>query len=251
MALLYLLSFMLVASLCEMPEAQCLPRRPLTSCNYDELNVLLTLARALEENENSKSVCKNGVDVEEIIMKLINALVYTTVSSAYNGGGGKKYGKGGKGSSSNNNKNEGLIDLDLLDQNDPNNILKLDLANKTLLGIGLGDSKNNDKSGKGGKGSSGNKNKNEGLIDLDLLNLNDPDNILKLDLANQTLLGIGLGDGKNNYKSGKDGKGSSGNKNKNEGLIDLDLLNLNDPDNILKLDLAKQTLLGIGLGDTN
>ncbi|CAG4963737.1 unnamed protein product [Parnassius apollo] len=125
-----------------MSDAQCLPRRPCTSpCNYDELNLLITLARALEENEYSKSTCKNGVDIEEIIIKLINALVYTTVS---NGGScyknnDKNGGMGGYGYSGNKyNSGEGLINLDLLNQNDPNNILDLDLGNQNLLGIGLG-----------------------------------------------------------------------------------------------------------------
>ncbi|CAG4963729.1 unnamed protein product [Parnassius apollo] len=123
-------------------DAQCLPRRPCTSpCYYDELNLLITLARALEENEYSKPTCKNGVDVEEIIIKLINALVYTTVSSAGNGGSCYKNNdkNGCCGYSGNNyNSGEGLINLDLLNQNDPNNILDLDLGNQNLLGIGLG-----------------------------------------------------------------------------------------------------------------
>ncbi|XP_013148534.1 PREDICTED: uncharacterized protein LOC106111110 [Papilio polytes] len=132
MALIYALTFALAVFLSGMQEAQSLTRRSWSSCNYDDLNVLLTLARALDETENARLSCRNNIDVEEIIMKLINALVYTTVSNTKNGSGG-----------GNRSSDEALIDLDLLNPNDPDNILKLDLAKQKLLGLGLGN-KNTD-----------------------------------------------------------------------------------------------------------
>ncbi|XP_014360396.2 uncharacterized protein LOC106712385 [Papilio machaon] len=133
MALLYALSFALAVFLSGMQEAQCLTRRSWSACNYEDLNVLLTLARALDETENARLSCRSNIDVEEIIMKLINALVYTTVSNT----------KNGSSSGGSRNSDEALIDLDLLNPNDPDNVLKLDLAKQKLLGLGLGN-KNTD-----------------------------------------------------------------------------------------------------------
>lgn len=131
----------------QMSEAQCVGRRPWTSSgSYDDINILLTLARAIEENENSKASCKSGIDAEEIIMKLINALIYTTVNNSNNGNGRGSHGGSGSmsgnshsgGSGNNAKSDEGLIDLGLLNPNDHDNVLKLDLAKQKVVGVGLG-----------------------------------------------------------------------------------------------------------------
>lgn len=124
----------------QMSEAQCVGRRPWTSSgSYDDINILLTLARAIEENENSKASCKSGIDAEEIIMKLINALIYTTMNNSNNGNGRGNHGGSGSMSGNNNAKSdEGLIDLGLLNPNDHDNVLKLDLAKQKVVGVGLG-----------------------------------------------------------------------------------------------------------------
>lgn len=109
--------------------------------SFEDLNILMTLARALEENENARASCRSGIDVEEIIMKLINALIFTSINSSNNGNGRGNH--GGSGSTGgNNNSDEGLIDLGLLNPNDHDNVLKLDLAKQKLLGVGLGNTPN-------------------------------------------------------------------------------------------------------------
>lgn len=52
----------------------------------------------------------------------------------------------------------------------------------------------------------------------------------------------------NNYPGHPNYNGGSGYSHSDGGLLDLDLLNQNKKDNVLDLDLARQHLLGVGLG---
>ncbi|CAG4963693.1 unnamed protein product [Parnassius apollo] len=147
-----------------------------------------------------------------------------------------------------NYSDKGLINLDLLNSNHPDNVLKVDIADQEVLGIGLGGTVP-DSSKDTTKPDTTQYDSNKGLINLDLLNTNDPDNVLKLEIADQEVLGIALGDTVPN--SSKDTTKTETTQNDSDkGLINLDLLNTNDPDNVLKLEIADQEVLGVGLGDT-
>ncbi|CAG4963697.1 unnamed protein product [Parnassius apollo] len=150
--------------------------------------------------------------------------------------------------STQNDSDKGLINLDLLNTNDPDNVLKLDIGDQEILGIGLGGTVP-DSTKDTTKTDSTQNDSDKGLINLDLLNANDPDNVLKLDIGDQEVLGIGLGG--TVPDSSKDiTKSDSTQNHSDKGLINLDLLNTNDPDNVLKLDIGDQEVLGIGLGGT-
>lgn len=105
---------------------------PCTS-SCDEIKTLINLARILDDDEKPKT---NTFNPEELIMKLVNALVVTSTSqnrlncdSGYNGGRGSQVSRG----------HSGLVNLDLLNPNNPNNVAQVDLGKQTIAGIGLGD----------------------------------------------------------------------------------------------------------------
>ncbi|XP_038209575.1 uncharacterized protein LOC119830579 [Zerene cesonia] len=106
----------------------------------EEIKTLLNLARILEEQEKPKPKPFNP---EELIMKLVNALVVTSTQNRCP----SEYGYGGRGTSggsqgASRGQRDGLVNLDLLNPNNPNNVAQLDLGKQTVAGIGIGDTTN-------------------------------------------------------------------------------------------------------------
>lgn len=150
----------------------CAAQMPTANSATDDLSALLLLARALSNEKNEQPTAAtnsdSSINVENIITKLINALVYTTTQSAGKGTSpvdctDNKSSKGScnssattapKPSNSGENKNDGagLIDLSLLDDN----IADLDIAGEDVLDLdllGLGSNKtesNNNSDSSGG-----------------------------------------------------------------------------------------------------
>ncbi|XP_045510496.1 uncharacterized protein LOC123705649 isoform X2 [Colias croceus] len=122
--------------------------RPMPSGNHqeqcpssiEEIKTLLNLARILEEQEKPKPAPFNP---EELIMKLVNALVVTSTQNRCP----SDYGHGGRGTTGGSHgasrgQRDGLVNLDLLNPNNPNNVAQLDLGRQTVAGIGIGDNTN-------------------------------------------------------------------------------------------------------------
>lgn len=140
--------------------------------NSDELSLLLSLAKLLDNNDcgSSKPYNNNNNDINigAIIDKLINALVYATTQNIGNGNnngytgsdggllgallGGLLGGSGGSSPSSGNKSNQGLIDLNLLGRDD---LLKLALAGQDVLRLGLGSESSSSNKGSGNEGGLG------------------------------------------------------------------------------------------------
>ncbi|CAK1548637.1 unnamed protein product [Leptosia nina] len=110
------------------------------SSSCDEIKTLLNLARILEEDDKPKS---NAFNPEELIMKLVNALVVTSTSqNRCNCDYRSEYPSGGRGSQASRGHRDGLVNLDLLNPNNPNNVAQLDLGKQTIAGVGIGDTTN-------------------------------------------------------------------------------------------------------------
>ncbi|XP_047523491.1 uncharacterized protein LOC125061900 [Pieris napi] len=112
------------------------------SSSCEEIKTLLNLARILDEEEKPKTKSFNP---EELIMKLVNALVVTSTAQNkcncdYGYNGRSEY-SGGRGTASRGHR-DGLVNLDLLNPNNPNNVAQLDLGKQTIAGVGLGDTTN-------------------------------------------------------------------------------------------------------------
>ncbi|CAH0722851.1 unnamed protein product, partial [Brenthis ino] len=183
-------------------------------CTCEDLLSLISLSRSLEEKEKIPTDSSHHTpypsNFEELIMKLVNALVYITTQAAQN----KCYcshssspdyppshGSHGKtGSPTMSHKpvdsksDSGLIDIDILNPDKKDNVLDVDVGRTQLLGIGLGgrDSTTQGGASKGGYYDSSNSG---GGINLDLLNANKKNNVADLDIGKQNVLGIGLGGG--------------------------------------------------------
>ncbi|XP_050351152.1 GATA zinc finger domain-containing protein 4-like [Nymphalis io] len=261
------------------------------TCSCEDLASLIALARALEDKEvtyqyptpppppppttttTNPTPCLSNF--EELIMKLVNALVYTATETTKNSCHCPRSTSVPATPNSNSyysNSDEGLINIDVLNSKKNNNVLDLDVANQNVVGVGLGGNNYNGAPSTGPKPSghnptgqnpkgqqptggkyqpTSNTHSDEGLINLDLLNPNKNNNVLDLDIGKQDVLGVGLG--------GNGGGGAVPNTNNNsytnnapnagEGLINADLLNPKKENNVLDLDVGKQTLVGVGLGN--
>nr|XP_026484690.1 putative uncharacterized protein DDB_G0286901 [Vanessa tameamea] len=263
------------------------------TCTCEDLASLIALARALEDKElisctpttpppppppppTNPIACLSNF--EDLIMKLVNALVYTATETTKNSCHCPRASPVPMSTSSNSyysNSDDGLINIDLINSKNKNNLLDLDVANQNVVGIGLGGTDYNGApptghkppspkpSGHNPKGQqptgshptgvknppTNNSNSNEGLVNLDLLNPNKNNNVLDLDIGKQDVLGVGLGGGGGGGTAPNTNNGYTNSApNSGEGLINVDVLNPNKNNNVLDLDIGKQDVLGVGLG---
>lgn len=219
-------------------------------CTCEDLLSLISLMRDLDDKETvttpsqptpNLQVTGYPSNFEELIMKLVNALVYTTTQATQNkcqcshSSSGSSQSATTSSSNSHGSSGGGLIDLGLLNSNKKNNVLDVGLGGTSLLGVGLGGKDNGDNRGSQNSYNNGGRQDNSG-INLDLLNSNSKNNVADLGIGKQNVLGVGLG-------------ADGGNNNAGSGLVNLDLLNPNKDGNVVDLDLNKQHLLGVGLGN--
>ncbi|XP_032514530.2 uncharacterized protein LOC116768012 isoform X2 [Danaus plexippus] len=219
------------------------------SCSFtcDDLVSFVTLAKILDDKEPEKEVpaVQTVFNAEEIIMKLVNALIYATthriqnhcqcphsvtpsLSSDKSGAGGAAYPSNGD----NDHLNEGLVNLDLLNSKRKNNVLDLDLSNHHVLGVGLGT-----------------KNQNDNSYQTAHRNVkgNEP-NSSAVSIGKQNVVGVGLGGIGETNGSGKQVATQMSN-DRNEDLVNLQVLNPNKDGNVANLAVGGQNVLGVGLGN--
>ncbi|CAG9576087.1 unnamed protein product [Danaus chrysippus] len=253
------------------------PPRPRDSCSFtcDDLTSFITLAKILEDKEPEKEVpaVQTVFNAEEIIMKLVNALIYATThriqnhcqcphsvtpslpsDKSHRSGEGATYPSNGD----NDHLNEGLVNLDLLNSKRKNNVLDLDLSNQHVLGIGLGTKNENDNSyytthrnAKGNElNSSGRSTATSSgdLLNVSLLDSKQPSNVAAVSIGRQNVVGVGLGDTGETNGNGKQ-VGIQMSNDRNEDLVNLQVLNPNEDGNVANLAVRRQNVLGIGVGN--
>lgn len=178
---------------------------------------------------------------EELIMKLVNALVYITTQATQNKchcshSTSPDYSHGSHGNTGSptmshkpvySHSDSGLVDIDILNSNKNDNVLGVDIGNTQLLGIGLGGRDSTTQHGAWPKGGQHDTSNSGGGINLDLLNANKKNNVADLNIGKENVLGVGLGRGgadtNSNYPMHK-------NNNENttgEGLVNLSVLGAN------------------------
>ncbi|XP_034824142.1 uncharacterized protein [Maniola hyperantus] len=212
------------------------------SCSCEDLVTLVALVRALEEKECcSAGHAPNGglSNAEDLIMNLVNALIQLTTQALShniyhcpNQGGNNYPHNPGNGGSGHSHSNGGLLDLNLLDPTKKDNVLDLDVAKQHVLGVGVGDGGGSSQGPKGHYDSNG-RNANGGNdqgLHVDLLDSKKHDNVTPSQTTNT------------NSKTGSSGKES----NSGEGL-NVNVLNVNKQNNVAEVNLAGQTVLGVGV----
>ncbi|OWR47029.1 hypothetical protein KGM_208727 [Danaus plexippus plexippus] len=247
------------------------------SCSFtcDDLASFVTLAKILDDKEPEKEVpaVQTVFNAEEIIMKLVNALIYATTHSIQNhcqcphsvtpslssdkshrSGGGAAYPSNGD----NDHLNEGLVNLDLLNSKRKNNVLDLDLSNHHVLGVGLGTKNQNDNSYqtahrnvKGNEPNSSGRStttSSDDLLNVSLLDSKQPNNVAAVSIGKQNVVGVGLGGIGETNGSGKQVATQMSN-DRNEDLVNLQVLNPNKDGNVANLAVGGQNVLGVGLGN--
>ncbi|XP_046973585.1 uncharacterized protein LOC124540169 [Vanessa cardui] len=267
------------------------------TCTCDDLASLIALARALEDKEltsytpttapppppppTNPTPCLSNF--EDLIMKLVNALVYTATETAKNSCHCPRASSVPTTPSSNSyysNSDDGLINIDLFNSQNNNNLLDVDVANQNLVGVGLGGTDYNGAPSTGQKPASSkpsgqnptgqypkgqqqmgsyptgvknppasNSNSNEGLINLDVLNPKKDNNVIDLDAGKQGVLGVSLGGGGGGGTAPNANNGYTNSAPNNGGdLINLDLLNPKKKNDVADLSVGKESVLGVGLG---
>ncbi|CAH2099613.1 unnamed protein product [Euphydryas editha] len=245
------------------------------TCTCDDLASLIALARVLEEKEITRAPpppSNTGLsNVEDLIMKLVNALVYTTTETTKNSCCCSHSAHSTSHApvvTSNNQGHQSTGHHHMGHQPISHHLTGHQSTGHESIGHQL--------TGHHSTGHAHGSNSGEGLINLDLLNPNSPSNVAGLDLAKQKALGVGLGGGGGGGGAGGGGAGGGGAGGGGaggggaggggargggaggsgggaggiggEGLINVDLLDPNKPDNVADVDIAGQTLLGVGLG---
>lgn len=241
----------------------CLPAFPRhdSSCRdtIEDLKALLEITQALQPNQSYTCPSCSSTFSEEIILKLVNALIYTATQSCGSnlGGGGSNTGgiSGGSGNPGGligGGNTIGLIGGGV------NPGIAIGGGNTGPIGGGsnsggipsYGNGRGVPVSGgnTGMRSPSGNSpnggSNGEGLIQVGLL---DGQDTAHVDLGGQKLLGVDLGP-----QSGSGGSGGGllggggGGGGSNDGLINLGLLN--GGNDLLDLGLGGKKLLGVDLG---
>ncbi|VVC98301.1 unnamed protein product [Leptidea sinapis] len=120
------------------------PESSITSC--DELKTLLNLARLLDDQEKPKA---NVFNPEDLIMKLVNALVVTSTNKCadnnnlHTGNSGSQNVSGSNsGTQNSRGSRDGIFNADFFNPNNPNNVAQFDIGKQPVVGVGFGDTTN-------------------------------------------------------------------------------------------------------------